>query len=60
MFIVSLLSLQNVCDYDSVYVLSFCSCINLDQSHKDIQASNLKEGCNQLQEGGTRVMNVPL
>ena len=31
MFIVSLLSLQNVCYYDSVYVLSFRSRINPDQ-----------------------------
>ena len=30
-FTISLLSLQNVCDYDFVYVLSFRSCINLDQ-----------------------------
>ena len=30
MFIVSLLSLQNVCDYDFVYVLSFRSRINSD------------------------------
>ena len=33
-FIVSLLSLQNFCDYDSVSVLSFRSHINMDQCYK--------------------------
>ena len=40
-FIVSLLSLQNVCDYDSLFSLSFFSNINLD--HVKIQNSETIE-----------------
>ena len=40
-FTISLLSLHNVCDYDSIYVLSFRSHINLDQWHP----SNLLFDC---------------
>ena len=43
MFTVSLLYLQNVCYYDSVYVLSFRSRINPDQDMSRRQSKRKEE-----------------